>query len=326
MEQQLNNLDVIFLIIIGISSLVGIARGMTKELLSIFGWILAAAALFYLVPLLNPFTEKYIASKLLSNLVTGMAVLIVFSIIWVLTVDKLASLIRSSKLSALDRIFGFVFGMARGAIIIILLALMFSTLIPTETQKGAFAESKIYQQAVACVEPLKAMIPQSWVDSFKATSESFGFGKPADEKAKEEEKAKDEEKAKEDEKAKDNTKTAEDEEKAADDKDKKPSFLNTLEFIDNNFDVLQQNGEELFNQLAQPKTSDEKADKTDDSAADGIVSDLDKILDVLEDVVTDEPMPETKNGEPQMKKSIREFNNPEPATIEDVIAKEVPEE
>ncbi len=315
MEQQLNNLDVIFLIIIGISSLVGIARGMTKELLSLVGWILAAAALFYLVPLLNPFTEKYIASKLLSNLVTGMGVLIVFSIIWVLTVDKLASLIRSSKLSALDRLFGFVFGMARGAIIIILLALMFSTLIPAETQKGAFAESKIYQQAAACVEPLKAMVPQSWIDSFKATGESFGFGKPTVEKPAEEEKAKDEVK---DGESKDN-----DTEKKEETADKKSGLLNTLEFIDNNFDVLQQNGEELFNQLAQPKTS-EKAGENTDSTTDGITSDLDKILDVLEDVVTDEPMPETKIGEPQMKKTIREFNNPEP-TIEDVIEKEVPE-
>lgn len=319
MEQQLNNLDVIFLIIIGISALVGIARGMTKELLSIFGWILAAAALFYLVPLLNPFTEKYIASKMLSNLVTGMTVLIVFSIIWVLTVDKLASAIRSSKLSALDRIFGFVFGMARGAIIIILIALMFSTLIPAETQKGAFAESKIYQQAAACVEPLKAMIPQSWIDSFKATSESLGFGKPAEEKAKDEDKSKDEAKPAEGEE-----KSAESQEKTAD-KEKKSGLRNTLEFIDNNLDVLQQNGEELFNQLAQPKTSDEKAKESDDSAADGIVSDLDKILDVLEDVVTDEPMPEAKPDTPQMKKTIREFNNPEPS-IEDVIEKEVPAE
>ena len=39
--EQLNNLDVIFLIIVGISALVGIARGMTKEFLSILGWILA---------------------------------------------------------------------------------------------------------------------------------------------------------------------------------------------------------------------------------------------------------------------------------------------
>lgn len=321
MEQQLNNLDVIFLIIVGISALVGIARGMTKEILSVVGWVLAAVAMIYLVPMLNTFTETYIASKTLSYIVTGMVVLIVFSIIWVLTADKLASIIRSSKLSALDRIFGFLFGMARGILIVILIALMFSTLIPAETQKGAFAESKIYKQASACVEPLKAMIPQSWIDSFKAKSESLGFGK----EEKKPEDAKDENKpdtAKEEGKSETPT-----EDKKDESADKKPSLRNALEFIDNNFDVLQQNGEELFNQLAQPKTTEESGAENkanDASAADGIVSDLDKILDVLEDVVTDEQTSEAKPAAPQMKKSISEFNNPEP-TIEDVIDKEIPE-
>ena len=288
MEQQLNNLDVIFLIIAGISALVGIARGMTKEILSVVGWILAAVALLYLVPLLNPFTEKYIASTTLSYIVTGMVVLIVFCIIWVLTADKLSSIIRSSKLSALDRIFGFVFGLARGALIIILIALMFSTLIPAQTKKGAFAESKIYKQAEQCIEPLKAMIPQSWIDGFKAKSESLGFGKSEDNKAAEEEAEKSEE----------NTEQTPDN---ASDDGKKPSLRDTLEFIDNNFDVLQKNGE----------TSDNPADK-DSSAADGIVSDLDKILDVLEDVVTDEKVDDVKPSASQVHKSIREFNNPEP--------------
>jgi len=320
MEQQLNNLDVIFLIIVGISALVGIARGMTKELLSVIGWVLAAAALLYLVPLLNPFTEKYIASEILSNLVTGMAVLIVFSIIWVLTVDKLASLIRSSKLSALDRIFGFVFGMARGVLIVILIALMFSTLIPNETKKGAFAKSKIYQEAATYIEPLKAMIPQSWVDSLKAKGESFGFGK-----SDEEDKSKDAKQEAEDKSAESKDDAAKTEKQNGKKADEKAGLLNTLEFIDNNLDVLQQNGEELFNQLAQPKVSDEKAIKEDgnNSSSGGIASDLDKILDVLEDVVTDEQPTQISPSEPQMKKTIREFNNPEP-TIEDVIDKEIP--
>ncbi|MBQ7632944.1 MAG: CvpA family protein [Alphaproteobacteria bacterium] len=318
MEQQLNNLDVIFLIIIGISSLVGIARGMTKELLSVIGWILAAAALFYLVPMLNPFTEKYIASKILSNLVTGMAVLIVFSIIWVLTADKLASVIRSSKLSALDRIFGFVFGTARGVLIVILVALMFSTLIPAETQKGAFAESQIYQQAAACVEPLKAMIPQSWVDGFKAKSESLGFGKVEEKKETDENTGNDAE-------IKDQNAVSKSENEETD-AAKKDGLRGTFEFIDNNLEVLQQNGEKLFNQLAQPKTADKATvdEQSSDSTTDGIVSDLDKILDVLEDVVTDEPVTNNKPTAPQMKKTIEEFNNSEP-TIEDVIEKEVPD-
>ena len=79
--EQLNNLDVVFLIIVGISALVGIARGMTKEILSITGWGLAAAALYFLVPIVDPIMQQYIASKLLSSIVSGMAVLIVFCIV-----------------------------------------------------------------------------------------------------------------------------------------------------------------------------------------------------------------------------------------------------
>ena len=68
--EQLNNVDVIFLIIAGISALVGIARGMTKEILSIVGWVLAVAALFYLVPSVAPFMEQYVTSKWLANIGT----------------------------------------------------------------------------------------------------------------------------------------------------------------------------------------------------------------------------------------------------------------
>ena len=165
--EQLNNLDVIFLIIVGISALVGIARGMTKELLSVIGWVLSAVALFYLVPLLNPYMKNYVSSDLLANIVSGMAILLVFCIIWILTVDKLASVIRSSKLSALDRLFGFVFGTARGVLLVVLMALLISTLMPEDSKKGVFEKSVLFAQANACVEPLKEMIPQSWIDEIK---------------------------------------------------------------------------------------------------------------------------------------------------------------
>ena len=304
--EQLNNLDVIFLIITGISALVGIARGMTKELLSLVGWILAAVALIYLVPMLNPYMEQYVASKLLSNIVTAMAVLIVFSIIWILTADKLSSSVRNSKMSAIDRIMGFVFGVARGALIVVLIALMLSTLAPTETKKGIFAESQIYQQAEIYVEPLKNMIPQSWIDTIKEKSAGLGFGKSTEEAEKTAEngsaKAETEAEKKDVEAKPDNAEKQKGSEKAknqeAQEESKEiPDLSNTLEFIDSNLEMLQKNGEELFNQLAQPKTKDGKEGEKGEKPSDELVSDLDKLLDVLEDkmVVTDEKTPEMKS-------------------------------
>ncbi len=326
--EQLNNLDVVFLIITGVSALVGIARGMTKELLSLAGWILAAVAVLYMTPLLDPVMQKYIASKVLASVVSGMIILIVFCVVWILTVDKIASVIRSSKLSALDRVLGFAFGMVRGIIIVILIAMMLTTLIPEESKKGVFAESKYFNEASECAEPLMAMIPQSWIDQFKAKSESLGFGSAEDkEKAKEDSKEEGKEVKEETKEGKDtevkekkeasetakveNPKKEESKEaeKATEEKSdgsKSEDIANPFDLIDSNLEMLQKNGEELFNQLAQPKTAGEE--ESGETALEGMSSDLDKLLDVLEDrvVITDAETPEMKSETQEITEKVKE--------------------
>ena len=174
--EQLNNLDVVFLVIVGVSALVALARGVTKELLSITGWILAAVSVYYLLPIVDPITRKYIASEVLSNLISGMVILILFCVFWVLASDKISTQIRFSKLSALDRILGFIFGIFRGVIIVILLQIMISSLIPEESQKGVFAESRYFKLAEDASGPIKNLIPEKWFENLKAKSESLGLG------------------------------------------------------------------------------------------------------------------------------------------------------
>jgi ElaB/YqjD/DUF883 family membrane-anchored ribosome-binding protein len=67
---------------------------------------------------------------------------------------------------------------------------------------------------------------------------------------------------------------------------------------------LQKNGEELFNELAQPQTvSPETQDVVDD-----LSSDLDDLLDVLEDrvVTTDEQTPELKSDSQKVIEEVKE--------------------
>ena len=283
--EQLNNLDVVFLIIVGISALVGIARGMTKEILSIIGWVLAAAALFYLVPIVEPIAQTYIASKMMANVVAGLAVLIVFSIIWVLTVDKISAVIRSSTLSALDRILGFVFGAARGILIIILIALMITTIIPEESKKGTFAESQYFQLAKDNIDPLVSMIPDEWVKSIKEKTASLGLGADKDKDAdKSKDETKDKKVASEDNQNTDaSAETTDNGETSAETAETPDNVIaDEVSTIDNNIEVLKKTGEELFNDLVQPKTSGEAGD---DEMPDS--SDLDKLLDGLEDLVVE---------------------------------------
>lgn len=289
--EQLNNLDVVFLIIVGISALVGIARGMTKEILSILGWVLAAAAVFYLVPLINPIMEQYIASKMLASIVSGLAVLIVFCIFWILTADRLGSVVRASRLSALDRILGFVFGAARGVLIVILVALMITTIIPEQSKEGMFKDSRYFKLASDSAEPLKNLVPDSVIDSFKAKTEEFVLLKGDKDKDKTQTQANEDKK----------------EEKSASEATKQEPTLSeklqqAAEAVDN-LQTLKKNGEELFNELAQPKTAGNSADTADD-----LSSDLDMLLDVLEDrmVTTDEKTSEMKSESQEILENVKD--------------------
>lgn len=278
--EQLNNLDVVFLVIVGVSALVAIARGVTKELLSIIGWVLAGVSVYYLLPVVDPIMKKYIASEVLSGLVSGMVILIMFCIFWVLAADKISTQIRFSKLSALDRILGFIFGIFRGVVIVVLLQIMISSLIPEESQKGVFAESRYFKLAGDAAGPIKGLIPEKWFDDLKAKGETLGLGAAKTDEKVEDEKAKDEE----------------------------PSSAEKLnKAADAASDVLKKSGEELFNKLVQPKVEGEAEAKEEGYKKDE-TSDLDKLMDELEDkvVTTDESSSPVKEGKPQEIKKIDE--------------------
>jgi membrane protein required for colicin V production len=289
--EQLNNLDVVFLIIVGISALVGIARGMTKEILSILGWVLAALAVFYLVPIINPIMEQYIASKMLATIVSGLVVLIVFCIFWILTADRLGSVVRSSRLSALDRVLGFVFGAARGVLIVILVALMIKTIIPEQSKQGMFKDSQYFALASESAEPIKNLVPESWINTFKAKTEEFVLLKG--DKDKKDVAADKSEKVE-----------AKDGEKEETQKSTVSEKLKQAAEAVDNLQALKKNGEELFNELAQPKT----AGNNEDATADDLSSDLDRLLDVLEDRVTttDEETPELKSESQEIMNNVKD--------------------
>lgn len=283
--EQLNNLDVFFLVIVGISALVGIARGFTKESLSLIGWVVAATAVYFLTPAVNPIMQNYIASEMLSKFVSGLLVLLVVCVFWVLAVDKISSSIRQSKLSPLDRIFGLGFGVLRGAVVVVLLVMMISALIPEDSKKGVFAESKFFVASEEFIEPIKSLIPQETIDSMQAQMEKLGF---ASKKAEDEKKASSEDvvKTETEEKPEENT-----EEKSED----------VSENIENNVEeksdepenvehhkkkkTLSENAKEAFMELAQPKVEGEgdSKDKKQGSSFDEMAGELQKLMDAIED-------------------------------------------
>lgn len=121
--------DIAVVIITVLSGLLASSRGLTREMFAIGGWIIAAVAAFYGAPALEPLLreapvvgEKLAASCVLSMLTSFTIVLAIALAILSVFTPIISHIVLDSPLGSLDRFLGFLFGIARG---ILLLAIAF---------------------------------------------------------------------------------------------------------------------------------------------------------------------------------------------------------
>lgn len=182
--QEVNNVDVIILFVVGISGLIALSRGLVKEVLSIIGWILGTIAIIYLLPILNPFTEKYIAEGFMGGIVTSLCILIVFMIVWNLSTGGLIRDIRLSKMSSLDRILGLFFGIARAFLLVVLVYILISWIMPKEKQPEVLQNSKYFNIAGNFAKPIESLIPEETLNNIRQKAEEINKSQAEDEEAK----------------------------------------------------------------------------------------------------------------------------------------------
>jgi membrane protein required for colicin V production len=119
--------------IIVVSGLFALARGFVREALSVVGWVAAIFVTFQLFPFLQPFGRVYIGSTLLADLISGTLIFLFTLVLFSLLSYAIAMRVRESRISALDRSLGFVFGLARGAVIICIGYLLMNMVWPPKT-------------------------------------------------------------------------------------------------------------------------------------------------------------------------------------------------
>lgn len=191
---ELNNLDIVILIVVLISGLIALSRGLIKEVLSIVGWVLSGFAVVWLLPVFTPITNQYINSGLISGVVSAIFILILFMVIWIIITESLIGKIRGSKLNSLDRLLGLFFGVMRAFLLIVLIYILISWCMPPKSQPEFMQKSKYFQLAGEFAKPIEGLIPQETLDTIKKKTDAYIAEK---EKPTEEEKLKEEQKKQE---------------------------------------------------------------------------------------------------------------------------------
>lgn len=133
-------LDLGLIVVVLISALLSMVRGFTREVLAIGSWAAAALAAYYGYALVLPHVKPYIAKDTFalaaSAAIVFFATLIVVSIITI----KISDVILDSKIGALDRTLGFIFGAVRGFLLCAVAFLFFDWLV-ADKQKPEWVKS-----------------------------------------------------------------------------------------------------------------------------------------------------------------------------------------
>jgi membrane protein required for colicin V production len=178
-------LDLFLIAVMLISGLLAMVRGLIREVLSIAGWGAAAVAGLYAFSKLLPVTKQYISNDYVAAGVTiGGAFFLTLIVVSIITV-KISDTVLDSRIGALDRTLGFLFGLARGLIIVVVAFIFFDWLVPAKSQPEMVrnARSRIVLQNTG--EWLKGLLPE---DPENTILKKLKKPKPGEEDAPEENK------------------------------------------------------------------------------------------------------------------------------------------
>jgi membrane protein required for colicin V production len=135
-------LDIIVLGIMLLSGLLAMVRGFMREILSIAAWACAAIVTVTFYSRFVPMAKEYIDNEIVATaaVVGGLflGTLIIASVITV----RVSDMILDSRIGALDRTLGFLFGLARGLLIVVVAFLFFAWLVPDKGQPNWVRDAK----------------------------------------------------------------------------------------------------------------------------------------------------------------------------------------
>lgn len=145
-----------------ISALLAYARGLVHEVLSVAGWIGAIFATVYGFPYLKPYARELTTINILADLGAGMVIFVVSLVLLSLFTRAISRRVKDSSLNAIDRSLGFLFGLLRGALVVVVAYIGLEMVMTKDEQP----EWVLHARSMELVDPgaalLKSLIPENF--------------------------------------------------------------------------------------------------------------------------------------------------------------------
>jgi len=133
------------LIVVGVlllSAILAFARGFVHEVLSMGAWIGAAVAVIFGLPYARPLAREFISLPLLADVAAGGVLFLVALLALSLLTRSISRRVQDSALNAVDRSLGFLFGLARGALLVCIAYIPLAWLMTPGEQPSWLADAR----------------------------------------------------------------------------------------------------------------------------------------------------------------------------------------
>lgn len=155
-------LDILVLVLLVLSGILSLYRGLTRELLAVASWG-AGAGVGLLIWMYQKQLAQDLASQLGANatLVHGVLVFVAFLVVLIivhLLTARISDAILESRVGMVDRVLGFGFGLVRGFVLVLIPFMFHEAFLPPESQLPWMREAQVAPLMKSTGDTLKTIL------------------------------------------------------------------------------------------------------------------------------------------------------------------------
>ncbi len=148
--------------ILAVSGLLSFVRGLVREVLGIGAWAGAVAAGIIGLPLMRGVVRNWLPTPEWVDPASFLVVFLITLIILMLIARMIGRMVRGSALGGVDRTLGLVFGLARGAVIIMIAYILAGTVFPIDRWPSAALDARTLPVAYEGARWVREQLPEDY--------------------------------------------------------------------------------------------------------------------------------------------------------------------
>ena len=156
----MNPVDVVAIAIVVLSALFGFVRGFVRELLGLAAWVGAGLLCEQLFPFLRGPARQMISNTAFADIAAYGVGFLVMVILLSLLAGLIGRLVQKSLLRGVDRSLGFLFGAARGAVLMVAVYIIGNLVVPVGQWPGSVRGARVTPLAYQGAEWIRSLVPE----------------------------------------------------------------------------------------------------------------------------------------------------------------------